>query len=201
MNQIQLGDFAPELLPELSQYHSPVKLCRRIVHWAENTKPLRGLRVLEPSAGGGNLVRELLGAGAIVTAVEIDPRWTELLRREFPNVEVIDADFLQMPLENRFDLAVMNPPLDKGLGGRHVRHALGFAPRAVSILRSQDLHTVERYKYLWSVCDLAREAKLSRRPKYRGAGGEFETVIDDIYRQGTYNGPQSIEHWPESWNE
>jgi 16S rRNA (adenine1518-N6/adenine1519-N6)-dimethyltransferase len=42
-----------------------------------------GPRVLELGAGGGALTRPLLDDGARVTAVEVDPRLCDLLRREF----------------------------------------------------------------------------------------------------------------------
>ena len=79
-DQLSLGDFAPELLPELSQFHTPTKLAKRMGAYAD---VLPGMRVLEPSAGGGNIVRELVKAGAEVDAVEIDPRWCTVLRKEF----------------------------------------------------------------------------------------------------------------------
>lgn len=198
-NQLSLGEWAPPLKPELSQYHTPVKLCRRIVKWA-GVK--RGMRVLEPSAGGGNLVRELVRAGAIVTAVEIDPAWAKVLYEEFSRtgrVDVVESDFKNFSETDCYDMAVMNPPLDGGVGAGHVAHALRMAPKVVSVLRSQDPHGVDRYKELWSRCDQAGEVKLVRRPVYAGAGGQIETIIVDVRRQGTYDGPQSIEFWVDDW--
>lgn len=197
MNQLALGDFAPELLPELDQYHSPSKLCRRMVGYAG---VLPGMRVLEPNAGAGNIVRELVAVGAEVTAVEIDPRWCKVLRDEFKDVEIVEANFLEWQAPDRYHLVVMNPPLTDGVGPTHVRHALRCAHRAVSVLQARDLHGVERYAELWAECDLAGEVKLVRRPAYAGTGGQIETVVVDARRRGSYSGPQTIVHWCDSWN-
>lgn len=207
-NQLSLGDFAPPLLPELDQYHTPMKLAHRMVEWA-GIKP--GMWVLEPSAGGGNLVRAILAAGASPFVMEIDPRWCKVLNNEMANCRMdavpllaIQADFLDHTGGPEFDrpltMAVMNPPLTNGVGPKHVAMALKWAPKVISVLQARDLHGVERYDELWSKCDLAREAKLVRRAKWAGAGGQIETVVVDVRRKGTYDGPQTIEHWVDSWS-
>ncbi len=195
-NQLTLGDFAPSLNPELSQYHTPVKLARKMVKWAK----VDGLHVLEPSAGGGNIVRELIRVDAIIEAVEIDPRWVKVLRHEFPTTDIIEADFLKWTAHNRYHAVIMNPPLDEGVGTHHIKHALRFAPQVISVLRGQDLHCKERYREFWSNCDLARLALLVRRPVYSGKGGQIETIVVDVRRKDTFIGRQIIEHWSESWS-
>ena len=198
MEQQQLGDFAPTLNPELSQYHTPMKLARRMVEWAGD---LRGKFVIEPSAGGGNIVRELMRQGAFhVCAVECDPAWAKFLETEFGDERVVVgwADFLEVE-PRPYHLAVMNPPLDDGVAAIHVRRALEWAPRVISIMRGQDLHCQRRWRELWSDCDLARLALMVNRPKYSGAGGQIETIVVDVYHKGTYSGPQVIEHWPDDW--
>lgn len=205
MNQLQLGEFAPPLRPQLSQYHTPVKLARRMVVWA-GVRP--GMHVLEPSAGGGNIVRELVRAGAHVYAVEIDLAWARYLAAEFTHpapVYVSCRDFLAVEPDeidcqaDHFDVVVMNPPLDNGVGPDHIRHALQWAPRVVSVLRGQDLHGIARHELLWSRCDVAQIAFSVRRPVYAGGGGQIETVIVDVRRSGTYHEPQRIEHWADDW--
>jgi hypothetical protein len=198
-----LGGMAAPFNAELSQFHTPVKLARRIVDWAG----VAGKRVLEPSAGGGNIVRELVRAGASqIVAVEIDLLWCEAMASEFysckqscEQLRIIQGDFTAL-VPAQLDLAVANPPLDGGVGGHHVRHMLNWVPRAVSVMRGQDLHGGERYRELWSDCDLARIAFLSARPRYRNEGGKIETVVVDVYRKGTYSGVQSIEHWADRWD-
>lgn len=206
-DQLTLGDFAPPLDPERDQYHTPVKLARKMVEWA-GLDGAREHTVLEPSFGGGNIVREIIKAGHLVTGVEIDRNWYSLVKQEFRydySANLWCGNFLkmvrlQLPNSNLCDLCIANPPLTGGVGAKHVRHALRFAPRAVSLLRGQDLHGVARWEELWSVCDLARIAFLVRRPVFTGAGGQTEFVCVDVRRKGTYNGPVIIEFWPDSWN-
>lgn len=204
MNQMQFGEWAPELNKSLSQFHTPMKLCRRIAEWCGIGPQTVAI---EPSAGGGNFVRAMLERGARhVWAYEIDRVWCSVLSKQFMDsahwncVSIINQDFMSCEPRHDVQIALMNPPLTNGVAASHVAHALNFAPRAVSIMRSQDMHGVDRYDELWSKCDLAREVKLVRRPKYAGAGGKIETVIVDVYKKGTYDGPQSVEWWTDDWS-
>lgn len=202
--QMSLGAFAPPLDPTQSQYHTPTKLARRMVEWAD----VEGLAVLEPSAGGGNIVRELVRAGArAIEAMEIDPAWVECLRCEFADCDesithVWEADFLK--LENGFgwshDVAVMNPPLNDGVSMQHVAKALELAPRVVTLLRGGDLHGANRYEF-WKRFDLHGLALLCRRPPFGGGWhvGKTEFVVADIRRRTGVSFTQVIEHWPDDW--
>lgn len=89
---------------------------------------LKGKRVLEPSAGTGNLARVLRQRGASVDCVEIQPDLAKGLRLEgFP---CVTADFLTLAPptdpELGYDLVVMNPPFDRERDVDHVMHALKF---------------------------------------------------------------------------
>jgi predicted RNA methylase len=191
--QLTLGDFAPPMRQELSQYFTPQTMARKMVEWAGVR---RGQRVLEPSAGGGSIVRELLEARANVTAYEIDPAWVKVMRQDptLKGATVVEGDFLEVGA-GIFDLAVANPPLNDGVAAQHIANMLELAPRVVSLLRAQDLHGQERYRQLWSRCDLAGIAYLVRRPVFSGDGGATEFVVVDVRRVGTFAGPQHIEHW------
>ena len=195
-SQLQLGDWAPSLKTELGQYHTPVRLARKMVAWAHLP---RGAKALEPSAGGGNIVRELVTVGADVTAVEIDPEWATLLADQF-DARVVCADFLAWEPPAPFDIAVMNPNLDGGVAGVHVAKALEVAHRAVSVLRVDDLTGVQRYQSLWRKCDLAGVAYLVHRPVFKGDGGMTDFCVVDVWRPGTFQGTPRIEHWPDRWN-
>lgn len=203
-SQLRLGDWGPELRPGLSQYPTPRILARRVVDWA-GVRP--GDSVLEPSAGGGNLVRELMRVGARVTAVEVDPEWAHVLVQE-AGVKVVCADFIQWEpaIEGMFDLAVMNPPLNGGVGGDHVAHALRFAPRVVSVLRLADLAGRGRFNSLWSKCRIARLAILVERPVFAHVdgsdGGLTDFCVVDVRADGS-EWPecvaQTVEHWRDRW--
>ena len=85
-----------------------------------------GMRVLEPSAGKGDiadLIREQTGVTADV--VELNPIRAEVLRLKGYNVQH-EGDFLNFTPaseEEKYDVIMMNPPFLKGLDIIHVRHA------------------------------------------------------------------------------
>lgn len=112
----------PQLFP------TPSELAARMVDLA-GIEP--GERVLEPSAGLGGL----LGAmgcrmfghnperGGVV-AVEINSGLASVVRRDFPLTDVRCADFLQCNGDlGTFDKVVMNPPYEKAVDIKHIRHA------------------------------------------------------------------------------
>ena len=114
----ELGD-VPGFFP------TPDALGERLVRMA-GIEP--GMRVLEPSAGTGNLVGWVLGYGAHCTAVEVNPRLCAAISARFPiSVPVICADFMTWE-GGPFDAVVMNPPFERRQDEAHLR-------RAISILR------------------------------------------------------------------
>ena len=120
----ELGD-VPGFFP------TPDALGERLVRMA-GIEP--GMRVLEPSAGTGNLVGWVLGYGAHCTAVEVNPRLCAAISARFPiSVPVICADFMQWDGE-RFDVAVMNPPFERRQDEAHLRRALTMAYRVVCLV-------------------------------------------------------------------
>lgn len=203
MMQQPLGDFAPPLHEELSQFHTPPKLAAKMVRWVG----VSSCRVLEPSAGGGNIVREIEAAGArYIRAIEIDPAWCNVLSEQAAlsrlcPVCVLNGDFLKLQPED-FDVVIMNPPLNDGVAGKHITRALEWAPRVVSIVRGGDLYGVNRYDELWSKHTLVAEAKLVRRPPFGGDWHVGKTEFSVVCVERGRNGPmlQKIEFWPEVWS-
>ena len=115
---------APQLFP------TPPDLARRMV---EEAGIAGAVRILEPSAGTGNVLRaiqEEAGTLATTTAVEIDAR---LARTGYGSQElrVVVGDFLEQTPERlgSFDRIVMNPPFANADDVRHVVHALAFLSR------------------------------------------------------------------------
>ncbi len=118
---------APQLFP------TPAWLAAQVVERAE-IKP--GDRVLEPSAGTGNLLGAMGGRmfgepdprpyaeRDQLHAVEINAKLCEVLRAEFPLTKIHCADFLSLNGElGQFDRIVMNPPFTMGADVDHVAHA------------------------------------------------------------------------------
>lgn len=66
----------------------------------QGCKTLGELPVLEVGPGMGVLSRFLLDAGREVKAIELDSESVEFLRKVFPNLNVIEGDFLKMDLSS-----------------------------------------------------------------------------------------------------
>jgi phospholipid N-methyltransferase len=114
---------APQLFP------TPPELAARMVEMAGIEA---GDRVLEPSAGTGNLAKAIRSAvpDAHLDLIEIDPRLCSILKTS--GFEVSCCDFLaaSMPVcpdsEDGHDCVLMNPPFSKGQDVAHILHALKF---------------------------------------------------------------------------
>lgn len=114
-------------------YPTPPTLAKHVVDLAEVEV---GQDVLEPSAGMGALVGELLSRPnhrpRWIQAIEADPQRAAFLRAEYAlrGASVEAADFLAVPPVPRFDAVVMNPPFSIGSShytdALHVLHALAF---------------------------------------------------------------------------
>ena len=114
---------APQLFP------TPRELADKVVALAkiEHTH-----RILEPSAGTGNLVAAVMRRDpcATVQAVEINYNLHSALHERFGrgnyNCDVTQGDFLAMNGElGTFDRVVMNPPFENGADIKHILHARG----------------------------------------------------------------------------
>lgn len=197
MTQLSLSCVPSFDRDDLAQWHTPAWLARRVVRWA-GIGP--GLRVLEPGAGGGNITCELVEAGAVVTAVEVDPAWAHVCRSRCPGASVHVGDFLLWGHGGReFDLAIANPPYDGGLDSVFLAEMFWHAPRVVAILRTHALHGVERFDRVWRHVDVAGLAFCVRRPKF-GSGEQSDTAkhefcVVDARRRGTWSGSTRVEWW------
>lgn len=174
--------------PSKSQWYLDHALAARIVEWALRAFPCAGrLRVLEPSAGRGALVRPLLAAGHGVTAIDIDKDNADYLASEqaMDGVAVVRANFLAHEDWPTFDLACLNPPFENGQTEQHVLHALRFAPRVIAHVPLTTLEGQERRNGLWSQAYLKRLVIHSSRPKYSGSrsGGQTAMCTIDVVRR------------------
>lgn len=98
------------------------------------------LRVLEPSAGTGNLARRCVDKNStderllrdgyqqrvIVDCVEIQPGLAADLEAEGIYNKVICADFMALQPDPSYDMVIMNPPFDRERDIDHVVQALRF---------------------------------------------------------------------------
>lgn len=87
------------------------------------------ITVLEPSAGTGNIAKELVKKGAIVDCVEIQTGLALELEEQGIYKNVFNMDFLKMDPQihgKKYDYIYMNPPFDRGLDMEHIVHAMKF---------------------------------------------------------------------------
>jgi len=133
---LQAGGAQAASAPQL--YPTPMVLAQRMVALAA---PRLGERVLEPSAGSGNLLRVLPGVirervpvGTVrqsvcdVVAVELNGAFKESLANEGLAQRVVGGDFLACTPEDLglFHVILMNPPFANAADIAHIRHACEF---------------------------------------------------------------------------
>jgi hypothetical protein len=158
------------------------------------TSPVLALRVLEPSAGSGNLVRAVLRRvpTATIDAVEIDVRFIPELEGIGPNVTAIHADYLAHPAPaQRYDLAPCNLPFDDGAETPLLEKLLDEAERIPALLPSRSLFGRDRHERVWWRFD-ARNPKrdwwirqivnVVPRPRFAAGGGSDDIVLLDLRR-------------------
>lgn len=95
------------------------------------------MRVLEPSAGTGDLVRPLLAKGVSVDAIEIhSKRFLEIEAIRSEKLQTLNANFLRIPAEPIYDRIVMNPPFFGTHWIEHIMHAFDFLKTDGGVLRA-----------------------------------------------------------------
>lgn len=172
----------------LSQWWTPEDIATRVVAWAG---PLpHGASVLEPSAGGGALVRAVFALNAKrcphVEALDIDPLAVARLRLISEPLfapEVADYMTRRAPRE-RYARTYMNPPFEDGQDGRHVAKAMGESEEVVALLRLNALSGLDRRELVWSQVGsewwMRGLAIFSSRPSFLAAGAATGSPLSDF---------------------
>lgn len=101
-------------------FPTPPKLVERMVEEA-NIGP--GMRVLEPSAGKGDIADALRAAGDKVNVDTVESSSTLRDLLEAKGHDVVGHDFMDYNPEEKYDRIVMNPPFGTDNGASHVQHA------------------------------------------------------------------------------
>lgn len=179
----------------LSQWFTAPGLAYRAARWAVELVPWsedRVFRILEPAAGDGALVRELLGCVGLENGPvlgfdvhEIDPYYVARLRSAFAphaGVRVIDGDFLTAVRPPYvYDVVLQNPPYEGGLDGLFLEGSMNIANGVVGIFRTASLQGDARCKRVWRRLRpggewvMSRLALLENRPDFIGSGAVDST--------------------------
>ena len=137
MDQIILTGEITDNKQELGYFPTPEKVVARLMELA-GIEP--GMTVLEPSAGQGAIVQELLRVTPFVYAIELDQSNYEVLAKITGlHRVVIHKNFLEHghSLSAIFERVVMNPPFRFQADIKHVLHAFKFLKpggRLVSVM-------------------------------------------------------------------
>lgn len=172
---------APRIVTAWQLFQTPLDLAARMVELAE---PAPGLNWLEPSAGLGRILRPILATDpATVTACEVAPQCAAELFQEFPNVALIQRDFLDVPAPHAggqtFDRIVMNPPFHMRADVRHILHAVQFLHTG-GVLVALAMATHHRESALCELCDHWEKLDGST---FAAAGTRVETYLMRIRRR------------------
>lgn len=203
MSQLAIAACGPEPAPELAQWFTRPEDADRLVglasaFWEDANRRWYRPRVLEPSAGAGNLVRAIIRAcpTARIDAIELDARHIPTLATLAPG-RATQGDFLTVDLPRaRYDIAVANPPFDGGEEGPHLARIFDVCDRALLLLPARSLHGRARFNEVWSRFSddeaqrkpgearwyLRQEIRLIGRPAFGEKGGTDEILLLDARR-------------------
>ncbi|WP_395008250.1 DUF3560 domain-containing protein [Undibacterium sp.] len=159
---------APQLFP------TPREIAERV---AAEANVEEGMRVLEPSAGTGNLLGALgckmfghAPERGEVVAVEINQNLASRLKHEFPKTKVLCSDFLSLQTDEigQFDRIIMNPPFTNGQDIKHIKHAY-------SLLKPNGR--------LVAICMAGNRQKEALMPLVEQSGGIWEPLPANSFMQ------------------
>jgi predicted RNA methylase len=108
---------------ECGYYPTPEPIVEQLLDLAELEV---GCEALEPSAGRGAIAEAAAACGVIVDCIELDTARAEHLRAGGYAREIVNADFLSVKVERRYQRVIMNPPFADRQDIRHVERALRF---------------------------------------------------------------------------
>ncbi|RUT30900.1 hypothetical protein WG29040_23465 [Pseudomonas sp. PAMC 29040] len=102
-------------------FPTPASVAQRMARLAGITQ---GTRVLEPSAGNGNLADAAKAAGGEVDVIEISSQLRDILTAK--GYTVVDHDFDGFTPEQPYQAIIMNPPFSARKDASHIMRAFGM---------------------------------------------------------------------------
>jgi len=132
-----------EMAKNFGFFPTPDSLAERTVENASLWTREGALRVLEPSAGTGQLAIRAKREGTIVDCIECQPHLANDLKASGIYGRVICADFLSISpsATGLYDRIIMNPPFDRERDIDHVMHALKFLKDDGLLVAIMSAHT------------------------------------------------------------
>lgn len=110
-------------------FPTPAHVAQRMATLARISK---GDRVLEPSAGNGNLADAAAAAGGTVDVIEISSQLRDILTAKGYNV--VDHDFMGFTPEAPYDAILMNPPWSNRQDSDQIMRAFGMLQAGGSLV-------------------------------------------------------------------
>ena len=149
-----------------SDFYATPKDC--IQNFLDHYGAING-RVLEPSAGNGNIVEVVKKSGKnTITSVELRSEEADNLRAV--SSEVIIGDFLELKTDEKFDYIIGNPPYS--LAQEFLEKCFEIADentRIIMLLRTNFMESKKRY-WFWQKHPVNALYVLSKRPSFTGKG-------------------------------
>lgn len=152
-------------------FYTPDSIARSCVEDFYKEKPeYKGLKVVEPSAGGGAFIRALEGQGIDVEAYDIRPKYEG----------IVEADFLSTEVDLRNKVVIGNPPYgyQNKLTKAFVKRSFEMGAEAVGFLLFSGIlsyvhlknigYKLEYYKRIDSVNFIDEKGKIILKA-YRGS--------------------------------
>jgi len=102
-------------------FPTPAHVAQRMARLA---KIREGMRVLEPSAGNGNLADAAKAEGGQVDVIEISSQLRDILTAK--GYSVVDHDFDGFTPDKPYDAILMNPPFSNRQDAAHIMRAFGM---------------------------------------------------------------------------
>jgi protein-L-isoaspartate O-methyltransferase len=102
-------------------FPTPAHVAQRMASLAHISE---GMRVLEPSAGNGNLADAAKSAGGVVDVIEISSQLRDILTAK--GYTVVDHDFEGFTPEQPYQAILMNPPFSQRRDAAHIMRAFGM---------------------------------------------------------------------------
>lgn len=102
-------------------FPTPARVAQRMARLARIRK---GMRVLEPSAGNGNLADAAAAAGGEVDVIEISSQLRDILTAK--GYTAVAHDFTTFTPDEPYQAIMMNPPFSKRQDAEHIMRAYGM---------------------------------------------------------------------------